>query len=55
MTPKLLLEISKIVKLQDLRQMVCFTALLSGFFLMLRKSNMVPNAMSGVNGFDRTK
>ena len=35
--------------------MVSFTAILIGFFLMLRKSNLVPDSMTGDNGFDQAK
>ena len=55
MTPVLLYEISKKVKYSDPREMVSFVACLVAFFLMLRKSNLVPDCMTGENGFDGTK
>ena len=51
MTPQMLLEISKIVNYKDVHQVVCFVALLTGFYLLLRKSNLVPVSMMGKTGF----
>ena len=55
MTPQLLRSIHNKVNFKDETEMVCFVALLTGFFLLLRKSNMVPISMSGKTGFDPQK
>ena len=55
MTPDLLLKISKLVNKSNKKEVACFTAVLVGFFLLLRKSNMVPDAREGRNGFDQNK
>ena len=55
MTPQLLFKISKLVDRTNKRQVACFTAILMGFFLLLRKSNMVPDSRYGKRGFDKDK
>ena len=48
-TPQLLLKLSKVVKVSDQVEMVARTALLLGFYLFLRKSNLVPDTMTTFN------
>ena len=55
MTPQMLLEISKIVNYSKINEVVCFVALLTRFFLLLRKSNLVPVAMMGKTRFNGEK
>ena len=43
--PQLLLRISKVVNYKDQVEMVAWTALLLGFYMFLRKSNLVPDTM----------
>ena len=47
MTPQFLIKMSKLVNKNDAKQVTAFTAILVGFFLLLRKSNLVPNAAKG--------
>ena len=49
-TPELLLKLSKVVNYRDKVEIVAWTALLLGFYMFLRKSNLVPDTM---DGFDR--
>ena len=44
-TPQLLLRLSKVVNYKDQVEMVAWTALLLGFYMFLRKSNLVPDTM----------
>ena len=44
MTPQLLRAIYDQVNLQDVTEVVCYTAILIGFYLFLRKSNLVPDS-----------
>ena len=45
-TPTLLLKLSKVVNYRDQVEMVAWTAVLLSFYLFLRKSNLVPDAMN---------
>lgn len=45
-TPKLLQDIYEMVDLTKIYDIVCYTALLVGFYLFLRKSNLVPDSVS---------
>lgn len=49
MTPQLLRELFNHVDLNDLRQIVSYTALLLGFYMFLRKSNLVPDTKGSFN------
>ena len=51
-TPELLLKLSKVVNYTDIIEMVAWTGLLLGFYMFLRKSNLVPDTM---DGFDRNQ
>ena len=44
-TPQLLLKISKVVNFTDQVELVAWTGLLLGFYMFLRKSNLVPDTM----------
>ena len=44
-TPAILLRLSKVVNYRDLVDLVSWTGLLLGFYMFLRKSNLVPEAM----------
>ena len=55
MTPQMLMQIAKLVNYKSTFETVCFVALLTGFFLLLRKSNLVPNSMTGKTGFNPCK
>ena len=44
-TPQLLLRISKVVKYSDKIEVIAWTATLLEFYMFLRKSNLVPDAM----------
>lgn len=48
-TPELLRELYDFIDLSSLRDIVCFTALLLGFYMFLRKSNLVPDTLQGFN------
>ena len=48
-TQQLLLRMSKVVKFIDQVEMVAWTALLLGFYLFLRKSNLIPDTMTTYN------
>ena len=45
MTPQLLARISKVVNYRDKVKVIAWTAMLLGFYMFLRKSNLVPDAM----------
>ena len=45
MTPELLREIYNMVNVLDVVEVVCFTAVLVGFYLFLHKSNLVPDSV----------
>ena len=45
MTPQLLIRISKVVNYKDKVEAIAWTATLLGFYMFLRKSNLVPEAM----------
>ena len=49
MTPELLIRISKVVKFQDPVELVAWTATLLGFYMFLRRSNLVPDTMDTFN------
>ena len=49
-TPQLLLRISKVVNYRDQVEMVAWTGLLLGFYMFLRKSNLVPDTMDTFDG-----
>ena len=49
-TPQLLLRLSKVVNYKDQVEVVAWTGLLLGFYMFLRKSNLVPDTMTT---FDR--
>ena len=55
MTPQMLLKIAKLIDPHNVKEVVSFTALLTGFYLLLRKSNLVPTNMTGKKGFDPDK
>ena len=44
MMPELLATISRFVDVEDGTQFACWLAILSGFYLLLRKSNLVPDS-----------
>ena len=44
-TPQLLLRLSKVVNYKDRVEVIAWTAVLLGFYMFLRKSNLVPEAM----------
>ena len=44
-TPQLLLRMSKVVNFKDKIEVIAWTAVLLGFYMFLRKSNLVPEAM----------
>lgn len=48
-TPELLRQIYDHVDLRDTQDLVCYTALLVGFYLFLRKSNLVPEGVKEFN------
>lgn len=48
-TPDLLRRIYRLVDLTDVAQIVSYTALLVGFYLFLRKSNLVPDGKQNFN------
>lgn len=52
MTPQLLLKIFKLLYFDRFEDTVFWAILLTGFFLLLRKSNLVPNTQ---DSFDKTK
>ena len=45
MTPQLLVRMSRVVKYTDKIEVIAWTATLLGFYMFLRKSNLVPEAM----------
>ena len=47
--PQLLLRISKVVNYKDQVEMVAWTGLLLGFYMFLRRSNLVPETMETFN------
>ena len=49
MTPQILLKISKVVNYKDMIKKIAWTATLLGFYMFLRKSNLVPDAMDQFN------
>ena len=44
-TPQILVRMSKVVKYADKVEVIAWTAVLLGFYMFLRKSNLVPEAM----------
>ena len=48
-TPELLIKLSKVVNYKDQVEMVAWTGLLLGFYMFLRKSNLVPDTMDTFN------
>ena len=44
-TPQLLVNMSKVVNYKDKIEVIAWTATLLGFYMFLRKSNLVPEAM----------
>ena len=55
MTPQILHNIHQLVDIHDEFEVTCFTALLTSFFLLLRKSNLIPDNQTSKKGFDPTK
>ena len=49
MTPGILRDIYDQVDLSDPMKMVCYTALLIGFYLFLRKNNLMPDSSDTFN------
>ena len=49
-TPEILLKLSKVVNYRDQVEMVAWTGLLLGFYMFLRKSNLVPDTIDSFNG-----
>ena len=49
MTPQLLVKLSKVVNYKDQVEVVAWTGLLLGFYMFLRKSNLVPDTMDSFN------
>ena len=49
MTPGLLLKLSKVVNYSDQIEMVAWVGTLLGFYMFLRKSNLVPDTMDNFN------
>ena len=45
MTPSILVRLSKVVNYRDRVEVIAWTATLLGFYMFLRKSNLVPEAM----------
>ena len=45
MTPQLLVHMSRVVNYKDKIEVIAWTAVLLGFYMFLRKSNLVPDAM----------
>ena len=43
--PQLLIKLSKVVNYKDKIEVIAWTAVLLGFYMFLRKSNLVPEAM----------
>ena len=50
-TPEILARLNKVVNFTDIIEMVAWTATLVGFYMFLRKSNLVPDTM---NTFEST-
>lgn len=50
MTPQILRDIYNHVNLQSIQDIVCYTAILLGFYMFLRKSNLVPDTKESFNG-----
>ena len=48
-TPQILQRISKVVNYKDKIEVIAWTAVLLGFYMFLRKSNLVPEAMDKFN------
>ena len=48
-TPEILLKMSKVVDYRDIIETVAWTAVLVGFYMFLRKSNLVPDTMMTFN------
>ena len=48
-TPPLLVKLSKVVNYRDQVEMVAWTGLLLGFYMFLRRSNLVPDTMDTFN------
>ena len=48
-TPELLVKLSKVVDYKDLVELVSWTGTLLGFYMFLRKSNLVPDTMEDFN------
>ena len=49
-TPGILVKISRVVNFADIIEMVAWSAVLLGFYMFLRKSNLVPDTMVSFNG-----
>ena len=49
MTPELLIKLSKVVNYKDPMELIAWTAVLLGFYMSLRKSNLVPDTMDTFN------
>ena len=48
-TPEILMKLSKVVDYRDQVELVAWTGLLLGFYMFLRKSNLVPDTMDTFN------
>ena len=48
-TPEILVKLSRVVDYRDTIEMVAWTAVLLGFYMFLRKSNLVPDTMITFN------
>ena len=53
MTPQLLIKISRVVNYREKIEVITWTAVLLGFYMFLRKSNLVPNAMDRFNALQQ--
>ena len=49
-TPEILVKLSKLVNYNDITEVIAWTATLLGFYMFLRKSNLVPDTMHSFNG-----
>ena len=52
-TPQILLRMSKVVNVKDRVEVIAWTAVLLGFYMFLRKSNLVPDAMDKFDGLQQ--
>ena len=52
-TPQLLVHMSRVVNYKDKIEVIAWTAVLLGFYMFLRKSNLVPEAMDKFNAIQQ--